>query len=89
MNLQKALVAGIIILGTLLVLLLATCKTFTKPEAELVIHNLKIAKELYCSETLEEERMEMIGKIKEQFPWYPASGFVCPEVKNPTEPVSN
>jgi len=77
MNLQKALVAGIIILGALLVLVLASCKTFTKPDAELVMHNLEIAKELYCSETLEEKRLEMLGKVKEQFPWYPDSGFVC------------
>ena len=89
MILQKVLVAGIIILATLLVLVLASCKTFTKPDTELVMHNIEIAKELYCSETLEEKRLEMLGKVKEQFPWYPDSGFICPEVKKPTEPVSN
>ena len=79
MNLQKGLVAGIIILGTLLILVLASCKTFTKPNAELVMHNIEIAKELYCSETLEEKRLEMLDKVREQFPWYPESGFICPE----------
>lgn len=79
MNLQKGLVAGIIILGTLLILVLASCKTFTKPNAELVMHNIEIAKELYCSETLEEKRLEMLNKVREQFPWYPESGFICPE----------
>ena len=89
MNLQKALVAGIIILGALLVLVLASCKTFTTPNADLIMHNIKIAKELYCSETLEENRLEMLSKAREQFPWIPESGFICPEVKKPTEPVSN
>lgn len=89
MNLQKALVAGIIVLGTLLVLVLASCKTFTKPEVELVMQNIEIAKELYCSETLAEERLEMLSQLRAQFPWYPESGFVCPEVKKPTESVSN
>ena len=79
MNLQKALVSGIIILAALLVLVLASCKTFTKPDAELVMHNIEIAKELYCSETLEEKRLEMLNKVREQFPWYPESGFICPE----------
>ena len=79
MNLQKALVSGIIILAALLVLVLASCKTFTKPDAELVMHNIEIAKELYCSETLEEKRLEMLDKVREQFPWYPESGFICPE----------
>ena len=79
MNLQKGLVAGIIILGTLLILVLASCKTFTKPNAELVMHNIEIAKELYCSETLEEKRLEMLNKVREQFPWYPESGFICTE----------
>ena len=89
MNLQRALVSGIIILAALLVLVLASCKTFTKPDAELVMHNIEIAKELYCSETLEEKRLEMLSKVREQFPWYPESGFVCPEIKKPTEPSSN
>ena len=85
MNLQKALVSGIIILAALLVLVLASCKTFTKPDAELVMHNIEIAKELYCSETLEEKRLEMLGKVREQFPWYPESGFICPESTNSKE----
>lgn len=89
MNLQRALVSGIIILVALLVLVLASCKTFTKPDAGLVMHNIEIAKELYCSETLEEKRLEMLSKVREQFPWYPESGFVCPEIKKPTEQVSN
>lgn len=79
MNLQKTLVAGIIILSSLLVLVLASCKTFTKPNAEAIMHNIEIAKELYCSETLEEKRLEMLNKVREQFPWYPESGFICPE----------
>lgn len=79
MNIQRALVSGIIILAALLVLVLASCKTFTKPDAELVMHNIEIAKELYCSEALEEKRLEMLGKVREQFPWYPESGFICPE----------
>ena len=83
MNLQKGLVAGIIVLGTLLILVLASCKTFTKPNAELVMHNIKIAKELYCSETLEENRLEMLSKAREQFPWIPESGFICPESITP------
>ena len=57
MNLQKTLVAGIIVLSSLLVLVLASCKTFTKPNAESIMHNIEIAKELYCSETLEETRL--------------------------------
>ena len=85
MNLQKGLVAGIIILGTLLILVLASCKTFTKPNAESIMHNIEIAKELYCSETLEEKRLEMLGKVREQFPWYPESGFICPESTNSKE----
>ena len=85
MNLQKALVSGIIILAALLVLVLASCKTFTKPDAELVMHNIEIAKELYCSETLEEKRLEMLNKVREQFPWYPESGFICPESITPEE----
>lgn len=79
MNLQKILVAGIITLSSLLVLVLASCKTFTTPNAESLMHNIEIAKELYCSETLEEKRLEMLGKVREQFPWFPESGFVCPE----------
>ena len=79
MNLQKTLVAGIIILSSLLVLVLASCKTFTTPNAESLMHNIEIAKELYCSETLEEKRLEMLGKVREQFPWFPESGFICPE----------
>ena len=79
MNLQKTLVAGIITLSSLLVLVLASCKTFTTPNAESLMHNIEIAKELYCSETLEEKRLEMLNKVREQFPWYPESGFVCPE----------
>ena len=89
MNLQRVLVAGIIILGTLLVLVLASCKTFTKPEAELVMQNIEIAKELYCSETLAEKRLEMLGELRAQFPWYPEAGFVCPDLKKPTESVIN
>lgn len=85
MNLQKGLVAGIIVLGTLLILVLASCKTFTKPNAESIMHNIEIAKELYCSETLEEKRLEMLDKVREQFPWYPESGFVCPESVIPEE----
>ena len=79
MNLQKTLVAGIITLSSLLVLVLASCKTFTTPNAESLMHNIEIAKELYCSETLEEKRLEMLNKVREQFPWYPESGFICPE----------
>lgn len=79
MNLQKTLVAGIITLSSLLVLVLASCKTFTTPNAESLMHNIEIAKELYCSETLEEKRLEMLNKVREQFPWFPESGFVCPE----------
>ena len=79
MNLQKTLVAGIITLSSLLVLVLASCKTFTTPNAESLMHNIEIAKELYCSETLEEKRLEMLGKVREQFPWFPESGFICPE----------
>ena len=47
------------------------------------MHNIEIAKELYCSETLEEKRLEMLGKVREQFPWYPESGFICPESITP------
>ena len=83
MNLQKSLVAGIIVLSSLLILVLASCKTFTRPNAESIMHNIEIAKELYCSETLEEKRLEMLGKVREQFPWYPESGFICPESITP------
>ena len=65
MNLQRSLVAGIIILSSLLILVLASCKTFTKPNAESIMHNIEIAKELYCSETLEAKRLEMLGKVRE------------------------